>query len=145
MKAEITKQTFKVPCETHACRNRASYKLGNPKFPYSCHNLCEECMKDIVSTLPQELIDVILPPPEATIKMPVYDFEPVPLEVDTSHKAEEDEVEKVYTIEAQEGNDIEEYVSSMTKAELLALAEQRGIKVGAKITKTELLQVLGVE
>lgn len=134
MKAQVTEQTFRVPCETHRCRNRAAYKIGDPKFPHSCHNLCEDCMKDIAKSIPKELLERKIGVTPSTQEP--FDFMPVPLE--------EPSQENEPTVEPKEQEEVE--ITSKTHISTLrSIAKRRGINVESTTKKEDLLRALGVE
>lgn len=137
MQALLTKQEYRVPCEVHRCRKRSIYKIGNPKFPQACFNVCGDCLKAVASAIPEELLE----------HNPAYAEVCAELQAKTHalqaiYDQTENDVSDENPSENQEAKTISDF---MTVAELKALAEQRGIQVGSKVTKSELLMVLGVE
>jgi hypothetical protein len=49
-------QSRHVFCEIYHCRNVAQWTVGKPVARNLCLNLCTECAKDILTSLPDELV-----------------------------------------------------------------------------------------
>lgn len=50
-------------CEEYNCRNRASWFIGRPDGPRNLwKNICQECMENMIRTIPEELKGNIQPP-----------------------------------------------------------------------------------
>lgn len=46
-----------IYCDTFNCSNGSKYYVGHPDVPYIGTKICEECARNIVRNLPQELFD----------------------------------------------------------------------------------------
>ncbi len=58
-KAQIFPNPFhSVSCDVFNCYNRAKYFIGRPDGPLNlCLNLCEDCMKSVVASIPREFVE----------------------------------------------------------------------------------------
>ena len=57
--AQIHKFPFGLPCDTFSCVKPAKWQIGRPDGPLSVnHKLCDDCLRDILSNIPAELLPV---------------------------------------------------------------------------------------
>lgn len=55
-KCQIIKTTVAVSCETYNCYKKVSYAIGRPDGPPQLWRyLCEDCTRDMLSCIPEEL------------------------------------------------------------------------------------------
>lgn len=55
-KCQIIKTSVSVSCETYNCHKKVSYAIGRPDGPPQLWRyLCEDCTKDMLSCIPEEL------------------------------------------------------------------------------------------
>lgn len=63
--AQIHKFPFGLSCDTFSCVKPAKWQIGRPDGPLSVnHKLCDDCARDVLSNIPEELRP-LLPQPAA--------------------------------------------------------------------------------
>ena len=66
-KAQIFPQPYpSAPCDMYGCSNRAKWFIGRPDGPLSLPlRVCDECMRNIVASIPDEYLGAISAQSEA--------------------------------------------------------------------------------
>lgn len=131
MRVDLRDMTGRSPrCELGMCKNRSTISLGDATARGGMGRLllCEDCAKqvaDLIHNRPQ--ISPILEPSANEEPSAIVDT-PEPTIVEPTEPEESTEVS----------------LEERTRAELMAIATEQGIPFGAKVTKTELLELLAL-
>lgn len=64
-KCQIIKTNVFASCETYNCLKRIAWAIGRPDGPAQLRNYyCDDCMRDIIASAPEELMPELESPPE---------------------------------------------------------------------------------